>query len=147
MCSFNVLLWSHGIFEIQRLEILNCKTSQCPTKKQKKNWNCRSRSDCLQSHNRLKWWLNDIIAEIPISVSVSLTGNEIMEKTRICYGASLGVVIKWSSLSEQKGLKQMFGLCVGVSHPFPWHCFCFHLYNAVLSTRIQLFRGPITLSI
>lgn len=35
---------------------------------------------------------------------------QIMEKTRICYGASLGVVIKWSSLSEQKGLKQMLGL-------------------------------------
>lgn len=49
-------------------------------KKTKKNWNCRSRGDCLQSHNQLKWWLNDIIAEIPISVSVSLTGNEIMEK-------------------------------------------------------------------
>lgn len=147
MCSFNVLLWSHGIFEIQRLEILNCKTSQCPTKKQNKKLKLQVARWLFTKSQPVKMmtkWYHCRNSNFRLGQSHRKRN---MEKTRICYGASLGVVIKWSSLSEQKGLKQMFGLCVGVSHPFPWHCFCFHMYNAVLSTRIQLFRGPITLSI
>ena len=54
------------------------------------------------------------------------------------------IIAQWTERLETNAWSSV---CVGVSHPFPWHCFCFHLYNAVLSTRIQLFRGPITLSI